>query len=422
MGSPALVHGQQIVQVPKKLFELVAYLLLSGANGVARRTQIAEFLWDSAAGSQGSVNLRQLLMRLRRRQQDIGLELLAADDRDVWVNAHAVRIDLRELQGLQAGLTAETIASLARIYRGDLLDGHESSSGGELDEWLMVQRTRLRDDVGRALIQGLERSDLDLSGEQVRTLADTLLLIDPYQEIAYRALMRLEALEGRMDNVRSTFEACRRKLKNELDVSPEPKTVQLYLHLQSDHGPPAIAMTDRCSDGSRVDDLDRDPVASPGEPSQGLRLGIPKISVLMPVSQNGDSLVDLACSLVEDVTIGLCRRRTLSVIAPYTAWNLSLSRNEVDAHRQFGIDYLVHTHVQGFRDESLLYVKIVDARSRRIIWAGEYQFGRMATSASYKSLSLKIVQALADQIELLEFADGGRVGALRSSTALHHRQ
>src|SRR5262249_52847972 len=148
---------------------LVAYLVISGTNGAARRTQIAELLWDNASCSQGSVNLRQLLMRLRKRQQEIGLDLLAADDHNIWLNETGIHIDLCELQELRRGLTAETIASPARTYRGDLLEGH-APSGIELDEWLVVHRTRLRDEIGRALAQGLERSDFDLNGDQIRTV------------------------------------------------------------------------------------------------------------------------------------------------------------------------------------------------------------------------------------------------------------
>lgn len=405
LGSPVLTSGGKIVQVPDKFFALVAYLVLSGTNGVARRTQIAELLWDNATASQGSVNLRQLLMRLRKRQQEIGLDLLAADDHNVWLNEAGVRIDLRELQELIRDLTAATVVKMARICRGDLLEGF-APSGTELDEWLVVHRTRLRDEIGRVLIHGLESGDIDLTSEQISLVAESLLRIDPYQEIAFRALMRVSAFQNRMDRVRSTFEACRRKLKSELGVSPEPRTVQLYLHLQSPRRPPSLALID-------LYDRDAAPAAPPQEPvlshrpsrqSEDLAAGVPRISVLMPVDLDGGPLVGLACSLVEDVTIGLCRRRALSVIAPYTAWNLSLSREELDAHEQFGIDYLVHTHVQGFSDESLLYVKIVDARTRRILWADEFPFGRMATAARYKDLSLKIILTLADQVERIELA------------------
>jgi TolB-like protein len=183
-------------------------------------------------------------------------------------------------------------------------------------------------------------------------------------------------------------------------------------------------MIDMCDDGVRASDLRQDSILSrrSSEQAEDLAAGVPKISVLKPVSKDGDILVNLACSLVEDVTNGLCRQRTLSVIAPNTAWHLSLSREEVDGHRQFDIDYLVHTHVQGFRDESLLYVKVVDARTRRIIWADQYQFGRMATSVRYKDLSLQIIQTLVDQIEQVEFArfQRGRDAKDRVN-GLHHR-
>lgn len=404
LGQPALVSGKKIIQVPEKLFALVAYLVLSGTNGVVRRTQIAELLWENATASQGSVNLRQLLMRLRKRQQEIGLDLLAADDHNVWLNESQIRIDLREQQKLSRSLTAASVIELAELYRGDLLEGH-ASSGGEFDEWLVVHRTRLRDDVGRALLQGLEHSDIALSGEQIVTVADALLRIDPYQEVAYRALMRSNALEGRMDRVRATFETCQQKLKAELGVSPEPKTVQLYLHLQSPRRPASVSMAHLHNHGVEVSAQQPLPVLRPiGDASDDLVTGVPKISVLMPLGGDTGTLTNLACSLVEDLTIGLCRRRTLSVIAPYTAWQLSLSREEVDAHEQFGIDYLVHTHVQGFNDDSIFYVKIVDARTRRILWAEEFPFGRMATSARYKDLSLKIILTLAGQMEKIELA------------------
>jgi DNA-binding SARP family transcriptional activator/TolB-like protein len=405
LGSPALVDGQKIVQVPEKLFALVAYLVLSGNNGVARRTQIAELLWDNAAAGQGSVNLRQLLLRLRKKQLEVGLELLVSDDHNIWLDESRIHIDVREVQKLAHGPTAASVVNLAQLYRGDLLEGY-STSGTELDEWILVHRARLRDDIGRVLLQGLEHSDIDLNRAQICSVAESLLRIDPYQEVASRALMRANALEGRMDLVRSVFETCQRRLKSELGVAPEPKTVQLYLHLQSPRRPMPVSLIKLYNDSGNP--AAARPEAVPARLASGQHedaaTGIPKISVLMPIGRDDSELAKLACSLVEDVTIGLCRRRTLSVVAPYTAWQLSLSREEIDAHAQFRIDYLVHTHVQDFQDKSLLYVKIVDARNRQILWADEFRFGAMETSARYKDLSLKVILTLADRIEHLELA------------------
>ena len=52
----------------------------------------------------------------------------------------------------------------------------------------------------------------------------------------------------------------------------------------------------------------------------------------------------LAASLIEDVTIGLCRFKSLSVVAPHTAWELSQNGKRA-LLRSFRIDYAVETRL-----------------------------------------------------------------------------
>ncbi|HZJ08395.1 MAG TPA: AAA family ATPase, partial [Trueperaceae bacterium] len=105
--------------------------------------------------------------------------------------------------------------------------GLEPKAAPAFDEWLDLERQRVsalhRDALrGRALELEAESSvvaALDLTRQ--------LLDLDPLDESAYRAAMRLEYKRGHVQVVLRTFELCRRVLKEELDVAPLAETTDL---------------------------------------------------------------------------------------------------------------------------------------------------------------------------------------------------
>ena len=142
--------------------------------------------------------------------------------------------------------------------------------------------------------------------------------------------------------------------------------------------------------------------------------GVPRISLLPPSNGiGGAARRSLVGWLLQDVTIGLCRLRSVSVVAPYTSWSLDPAGTEPQVDR-FGIDYLVAT--EGVEDggAGALYVQLLTARSRRIQWAERFAIGPTTLAACYREISLKIAASLADAVEQAELA---RLNSARDPTA-----
>jgi tetratricopeptide (TPR) repeat protein len=124
---------------------------------------------------------------------------------------------------------------------------------------------------------------------------------------------------------------------------------------------------------------------------------------LPPAKVGNQDHYHLAVSLIEDVTIGLCRFKALSIIAPYTAWQLGISGNQ-NVFQALAIDYVIETQIQNRGGEHWLSVKLVNAASREIVWTERYPFEQAQTARHYRELSVQIILALVDKIERAELS------------------
>jgi tetratricopeptide (TPR) repeat protein len=116
-----------------------------------------------------------------------------------------------------------------------------------------------------------------------------------------------------------------------------------------------------------------------------------------------DYVHQLAVSLVEDVTIGLCRSKALSIVAPHTAWELSQSGKKT-LFRTFGIDYAVETRLQSRDGESWLTLKLLDPVSREILWTDQYCLGPEQIARRYREISVRILSSLLERVERAELS------------------
>ena len=62
------------------------------------------------------------------------------------------------------------------------------------------------------------------------------LVLDPWNEDAYRALMRVLARRGQRTAALVEFERCKRLLAEELDIEPSTETMMLYERIRAETG------------------------------------------------------------------------------------------------------------------------------------------------------------------------------------------
>jgi len=387
LGAPRLIDAAgKSLALPARASLLIVFILVSARDLTAPRSQVARFLWPDAPNA--SANLRQLLARLGAAQASVGIDFVRFDRRNVTLNVAGASIDLIEFQAALATLSWATCQAVIGEYPGDLLEGI-SVADNDLSSWLDVHRARIRNAMVAAFADLLETPSARANPRTAQAIASRLLEIDPYQEAAYRALMRAFAVSGLIDLVAVTFDRCREVIGRDLGTVPGQATIDLYRELTRDAAPALFAFPRPA--GNSV-------------PPSDLRATLPRLVILAPPAAGNDkTLVENATLVLDDTLVGLCSLRTVRIVAAHTAWELS-GRLDDEAARRFNIGYTLETALRRRGIADLLSVHLFDTRTREIVWADTYPLSADALAGAHRGLSTAITVSLADAVERAEIA------------------
>ena len=173
---------------------LLAFLALSPGTTHAR-DKLASLLWSDRADPQARDSLKHALTSLRQCLQSPDSPAIVADRQTVRLDPATVSTDVAAFERLLGTGTAESIEQAAALYRGDLLDGI-SVRDAAFEDWLLVERQRLRRLAEGALAALVSRAMAAGERERAEAAARRLLALDPLREAASRALMQLHAERG----------------------------------------------------------------------------------------------------------------------------------------------------------------------------------------------------------------------------------
>ena len=218
LGFPEIRRDDQPCPLAlRKGLALLTYL--AEAKGAVGRDVLATMFWPENAEEVVRARLRRLLHRL---QQALGGDVLATDRSTVrWSPAIELQVDSRQFeQACDRG----DFEQACRLYLGDFLEGFSPGGAPQFDEWAFFRREALR---GRA-IQALERvvQDRNAAGEYAAAAAHAarLVALDPLSEVYGRHLIRNLLLAGDRAAAERHLEALTRRLRDELDITPEAET------------------------------------------------------------------------------------------------------------------------------------------------------------------------------------------------------
>ena len=207
---------------------LLAYLAMEAGREHSRES-IATLLWPEGSTSAARANLRNALANVRS----------AIGDRDrrpahIQATRDTLRFDPHRECDLDArcfldlvkapGASADALARGLHLCRGAFLADVRLPDAPEFDAWADGWRERLRgaaSDAFRRLAEARAESG-DIQGAIAS--ARELLQLEPWDERGHRLLMRLLAQAGERSAALAQFEACRRVLRDELGIEPEPET------------------------------------------------------------------------------------------------------------------------------------------------------------------------------------------------------
>ncbi|HTO84389.1 MAG TPA: BTAD domain-containing putative transcriptional regulator [Methylomirabilota bacterium] len=359
--------------------------ILAMATGDAQsRERIAGLLWSEHGDRQARDSLKQALVRLRRCLGGTESVVLRTDRQSIALDKSLIDVDVLAFERLVRQATLPSLAQAAALYRGDLLEGIAIRDPA-FEDWLLVERQRLRQLFERALAglmsQALAAGDRERAAEAARRLLQT----DPLSEAAYRTLMQVHADEGQTAQAIKLYKAFRDRLYSEMGVQPEPATKALCegirerrLVAASSAEPAPVAEA---------------PAAAPESPPAAAK---PSIAVLPFTNMGGDPDQEyFADGLTEEIITELSQASGLSVVARHTVFALkgrTLHLQQVA--RDLNVDYLLEGSVRKSGGCLRVTAQLIDGASGDHRWADRYDRRVEDVFALQDEISRTIVDVL----------------------------
>ncbi len=274
-GFKLQYQGGEIASLARKPVSVLAYLIMNRDRPQTRDLLAGRF-WSDLAEDKARKRLSNALWQIRVALRDLDLEdLVEATTTTVQVSRHwPIEVDVEEFErrlddveremshGQVRARVAENLTELITDYPGDLLAGY-------YDDWIELDRTRVKERHSRALLQIIKlhkgRSDYVTALRYARDLVSH----DPLAEESHREVMRLCALLGQSAAADRQYQVCCRLLEDELGVEPSWETTELMERIRAESSAstaPLAALDgldtpmvgrarERASLLSRVDDL-----------------------------------------------------------------------------------------------------------------------------------------------------------------------
>jgi predicted ATPase len=192
-------------------------------------------------------NLRVEISKLRRWLEPYLVfthqEAMLNPEAPIWVDVDELEKRSASLQSLDATDKLDQLVAASALYRGDFLSGFLARAAPLFEEWLLVERERLRQAALRLLEQLIEASIQQQDWPTGLAAVRKALAIDNWRETSHFQLITLLALSGDRSAALAQFEITRRTLVQELGIEPGAEIVGLVQRIRSGEFSPASPPT-----------------------------------------------------------------------------------------------------------------------------------------------------------------------------------
>ena len=299
-GFEVRLASGEVADLPAQKDRALLAILAMTPGDAHSRDRLAGLLWSERGDHQARGSLKQTLMRLRRCLNGTGDEVLRADRRSVALNRDTISVDALTFEQQVREGTIESLTQAMALYRGDLLDGI-SIHDPAFEDWLLVERQRLRQLFEHALANLMAKALAAGDPDGAAKAARKLLVLDPLSEAAYRTLMQVHSDQAQSAQALKLYEVLRERIHRELGVQPEPATMALVDHIRGRR---------------KAASSSPEQVAPPVPRELPLPVTKPSIAVLPFLNLSGDPEQQyFSDGITEDIITELSRFRTLFVIA-----------------------------------------------------------------------------------------------------------
>src|SRR5262245_38172500 len=234
--------------VSSKAQALFCFLAVTGRPH--DRQTLATLLWGDMPEVEARTNLRTVLANLRKLLEpylEISRETVCFNRRSFyWLD-----VELFQAALSAAGLSEKTpelpefsespetskiylqpLRQALELYRGDFLEGFSVREALAFEEWMLIQRERLRQLAMQGLFKLAREHTVRVEYAAAMDYTSRLLALEPWREEGHRQMMTLLAKSGQRSAALAQYENCRRILAEELGVEPDAATQALYERLK----------------------------------------------------------------------------------------------------------------------------------------------------------------------------------------------
>jgi DNA-binding SARP family transcriptional activator/Tfp pilus assembly protein PilF len=207
-----------LVSQPKRA-ALLAYLAIARPRGAHRRDTLLALLWPDSDQERARHALNQLVYYLRRTLgPDVmlshGDEALGIDGAKLWCDVVA----------FEEALADNRLEDALELYRGDFLAGFfVPDAAPELDEWIAVERTRLRAAAAGAAWTLATREERAGNGAGAAHWARRATALAPDDEQGVRQLVSLLGRLGDRTGALRVYDDFARRLHQQFEIKPSPE-------------------------------------------------------------------------------------------------------------------------------------------------------------------------------------------------------
>jgi len=383
---------------PEKALLIVVLLTLTYRNAVPRR-KIASILWEDASTSSASANMRQLLAQIRKWNSSSAQPIFQFNREHVFRDETCVATDLDQFLAFGEIQTASELSRLLSTYGSGLLPDLAKEYGKDLTLQLSALRSQMRERFVRIALKAAQC----IGGAEGELTLLRLQEEEPYDETILRALIVHLAQTERSTQIPQLYIEHSARLHEELGITPEIETNSLVAQLVPSLVPSLVAP-------AAIDFATK--LEHPLESTQSISSHntIPRLLILPPVTEPYPFKLaqkQLALSLIEDVTISLCRIRNFAVIAPYTARQLVFQDAFAAAKRQ-NADYVISSRLipaSGVKNgPTRLMFSLIHIQSGEIILGDEIEFEKNRLAQEQGMLVRAVATSISTRIGRMELA------------------
>ncbi|MBL8589311.1 MAG: hypothetical protein JNK46_12335 [Methylobacteriaceae bacterium] len=382
LGLAQATAAGALLALPDRALAILAMLAAAPRRSL-RRNELRAVVFGEQDAERAGVNLRQTLTRLRRLQLEHDVALIEETADEVRLAA-GLRVDLVDFLAPAPQETGDTLRRRLALYRGDLMDGFAPPCEA-FDDWLGERRERLRAQYLEIVGVAVAAPTLLSEAERIE-LARRALRLDPTREQIAGALMRILIDRGDADGAQAVYETLRAALARDLAAAPDAVSRALFEEARAAAGraaAPAVSASAPVSPASALIADDR-------------RAGCPRVLILPPLAVETGAIEDgLFAAFLEDVTVGLARYRSMTVLAAHTARRVAAG----EAATRAGADYLVSTALRPRPAGAAVSVRLSEAETGLVMWVADFEWRAAELPAIFAELVRHVVDSLVDVIE-----------------------